>query len=204
MDRAWKIGIATGVISTALFLYCLDPILRGVGIVLFHLSGAVFQAYRDRLFAQAALGVPPDPALFLLALVLGTFSGIFSGFVIAAALVAALGRARVRDIGVATLERQRRSWRWMLVIVAAVVFDVSALLGLYNTYFQTRITTSFRQHTTAIASYINDQEMKLLLSRWTQMRGEADYRAIYHDLKDVADRNQVFLPDNLMFSATSL
>ena len=199
MDRAWKIGIATGVISTALFLYCLDPILRGVGIVLFHLSGTVFQAYRDRLFAQAAIGVPPDPALFLYTLVLG----VFSGFVSTAALVVALGRARVRDIDLVTLERRRRSRRWMLVIVA-VVFDIFTLLILYNTYFQTRITTSFRQHTTAIAPYINDQEMKVLLSRWTQMRGEADYRAIYHDLKEIADRNQVFLPDNLMFSATSL
>jgi hypothetical protein len=199
MDRAWKIGIATGVISTALFLYCLDPILRGVGVILFHLSGTVFQAYRDRLFAQAALGAPPDPALFLFTLVLGVFAGFFT----TAALVVTFGRGRARAIDGATLAGGRRL-RHAIVFAFVVLFNAFTLLFLYNTYFQIRITTSFRQHTTAIAPYVSDQEMKLLLSRWTQMRTEADYRAIYDGVKHIADINNVILPDNLMFSPTSL
>jgi hypothetical protein len=194
MDRAWKIGIATGVISTALFLYCLDPILRGVGLILFHVSGTVFQAYRDRLFAQAALGVPPDPALFLFVLVLSVVAGFFTTAVV---LLVILGHARPRprELEAATPAGRRRFWRTMLVI-GVLFFDAFTVLLLYNVYFQMQITTSFRQHTTAIAPYVSDQDMKLLLSRWTQMRTEADYQVIYRDLKGIADKNHIVLPDN--------
>ncbi|HWY51660.1 MAG TPA: hypothetical protein VNW72_09270 [Chthoniobacterales bacterium] len=199
IDRAWKIGIATSLIGTVIFLYCLDPILRLVSLILFRFSGTLFHIYTDRLFAQAALGVGPDPALYLFTLVLGAVCGFLTILGITIGVVRLPHRAA--ELASSNRARSRRVWG---LIILVLLLDLGTLLILYNTFFQMRIITSFRQHTTAIAPYITDQEMKVILSRWTQMKGEADYNAIYRDLKVIADKNHVVLPDNLVFRATSL
>ena len=202
IDRAWKIGIGTSLISTIIFLYCLNPILKLVSLILFRFSGTLFHAYTDRLFAQAALGVGPDPALLLFTLTMVAIAGFFTAIVLifAIKLSERLQLNRVSSVSVRSISRRKIA----LLIAVAVVNDFVSLLFLYNTYFQLRITSSFRQHVTAIAPYVSDHDMKVVLSRWTQMKGEADYIALYADLKAIADKNNIVLPENLVFTPTSL
>ena len=56
----------------------------------------------------------------------------------------------------------------------------------------------------AIAPYISEQQEKVLRSRRTQMKSEADYLMIYEDLQVIARANGIELPPNPVYSMKSL
>jgi F0F1-type ATP synthase assembly protein I len=201
LDRNLKIGIISSVVATSLFIYLLDPLLRFVTFLLFKALGSVARGYTDRLFQQAALLTGPDPSLFLLSLVGGFIIGIST-----TALIFFLLPYRASDL----LQERLRSFRfskafirWTAIVVALLAI-VTNVMVLYNTMFQLRITTSFTQHIVLLAPYISDQEAKLLRSRWTRMKSEQDFDALYRDLNKIAKTNGVVLPENKVYSFSSL
>ena len=195
MTREWKIAIVGGLISSAIFLYLLDPILRLISYLLFGVGGNLLRAYTDRLFAQAALLAGPDPSLFLLT---GTCIAM-SGIVTAAGVVLMVTRRADRPH---PLPRGRAPvWVFVLLVV---IFDALTLFFLYNTFFQIRIVTSFNQHLTAVAPFISDDDEERIRSRWTQMSTKSDYDAIYAELRAIAETHGIKLPANRVFTPTSL
>ncbi|HIF9254552.1 TPA: hypothetical protein ACX6Q6_001526, partial [Photobacterium damselae] len=77
MDKSVKIGIATGIVASMVFVYCLDPILRIFGNTVVYLSTYVVSGLLDSLYAKSALGVAKDSALSVYSLLIGGITGSF-------------------------------------------------------------------------------------------------------------------------------
>jgi hypothetical protein len=201
LDRNLKIGIISSVVATFLFIYFLDPLLRFVTFLLFKTLGSLARGYIDRLFEQAALLIGPDPSFYVLSIVCGIITGISTTL-----LIFFLFLYRPSDRLLKWLRSFRfldAFFRWSVIVLALPVIIMPAMF-LYNTMFQLRITTSFTQHIVLLAPYISDQESKLLRSRWTQMKSEQDFEALYRDLNKIAKKNGVILPENKVYSFSSL
>jgi multisubunit Na+/H+ antiporter MnhB subunit len=201
LDRNLKIGIISSIVATFLFIYLLDPLLRFLTFMLFKGLGSLARGYTDRLFEQAALLTGPDPSFPLLTL--------FTGFATGASTTLLIILLFLYPPSDHLLERvqsfhfPKALIRWGGIVITLVMI-VACVMGLYSTVFQLRITTSFTQHIVALAPYISDQEAKLLRSRWTQMKSEQDFDALYRDLNKIAKTNGVILPENKMYSFSSL
>lgn len=200
VDRSLKIGVIASLVATVSYIYLLDPLLRLITFVLFNVSGFIFQTYKDRLFAHAALLVGPDSGLALYSLATGLISGMLSG-----ALFGAF-------VGPRSLTKEPKSapgfvsvklWRIVLVLFSLFFIPLN-LLSIHSAFFQHRVTSSFSQHLAAIDPYITDQETKVFRSRWTQMQSEADYKAIYRDIAGIAAAHGVRLPENEVFSMSNI
>ncbi len=203
IDRSVKLGIISSLIATFVFIYFLEPILHLMTFALFNVFGSLARFYTDTLFEHAALLAPPDPALNLLALTLGVLSGACVGATVGASL------ATSQRIKVALKEGSDRLRIAIRVIhvgayVLSFFFVVFFFLEIYSVTFELGVVTSFNQHLVAIGPYVSDQEEKVFRSRWTQMTSERDYRALYSDLERIAATNGVRLPENKIFSNTSL
>jgi hypothetical protein len=201
LDRNLKIGIISSVVATFLFIYLLDPLLRFLTFLLFKIFGSLARAYTDRLFEQAALLTAHDPSLFLLSLVAGFLAGI-STIMLIFLLFLYRPSDRLQE-KLKSIRLPKALIRWSGVVLALLLI-VTPTMYLYSTIFQLRITTSFTQHLVLLAPYISDQEAKLLRSRWTQMKSEQDFESLYGDLNKVAKTNGVVLPENKVYSFSSL
>ncbi|MDP2682751.1 MAG: hypothetical protein Q8P28_08110 [Deltaproteobacteria bacterium] len=196
-----KIGIISSVVATILFIYLLDPLLRLITFLLFNVFSSVAQAYTDRLFAQAALLSGPDPSFALLSFLAGISSGILSSF--AFTLLFFWNRPEPPKKRQLLTRSQRWLLRWGGAAISLLLVGAMILM-VFSTMFQLRITTSFTQHLATVAPYITDQDAKVLKSRWTRMRSESDFRALYHDLNQIAEKNELTLPENKVYSFSSL
>ncbi len=205
LDRNLKIGIISSVVATFLFIYFLDPLLRFVTFILFKTFGSLSRWYTDRLFEQAALLTGPDPSLYLLSLISGIITGI--GTIL---LIFFIFQYRLLDLVKKKKKKNKRSFRlpkafirWSGIALALLLI-IPSIMNLYSTMFQLRITTSFNQHIVLLAPYISDQEAKLLRSRWTQIKSEQDFTALYRDLNKIGKSIGVILPENKIYSFSSL
>jgi hypothetical protein len=91
-------------------------------------------------------------------------------------------------------ERLLRKARFMLY---AVVLVCAAILGFnYVRLAQANDTaTFFRQSVAICAPYSNDQEIKLLNSRFAAISSKGDFLQIYEELTKIAAANHLRLPD---------
>jgi hypothetical protein len=193
IQKDYKVGIITGLIASALFLYFLDPILKFIGTLVFNVFSHVSSAYLDRLFAKAALGVAPEPSL----LIFGVMIGIFTG-VVATTIFSLRGKNQDDEEPGEKPKRHFRGLRLALSLFMGVMVLVN-FHYFWGTWFQFKLVTSFDQHIRAVAPYMNDHDEKLLKSRWTQMKSRRDYDKIYEDLRQIAATNNITLPDNLIY-----
>ena len=211
----YKKEIIGGLIAIVAFEYFLHPIFHYSGPFFFRIAESVSNSAVDRLFAQAALGTGPNPALDWLQ--------IFSGFVVGltAVMIIVLVRGDAGDAHQTPTNTSlpeeagdtmpmvtpppQVSTRWKVgFVVFVAILDVTLFLMLWSNLFQFRIVTSFQQHMTAIAPFITDQQAKQFRSRWTQMRTKGDYDVIYRDLQKIADSNGIRLPPNYMYTPIHL
>jgi hypothetical protein len=208
----YKKEIIGGLIAIVAFEYFLHPIFHYSGPFFFRIAESVSSSAVDRLFAQAALGTGPNPALDWLQ--------IFAGFIVAVTAFIAIDLVRgdahqtptntsLTETADDTMPRvtppPQVSTRWKVAFVVFVaILDVALFLMLWSVLFQFRIVTSFQQHMTAIAPFITDQQAKQFRSRWTQMRTKGDYDVIYRDLQKIADSNGIRLPPNYMYTPMHL
>ena len=195
IERDYKVGIVTGLIASALFLYFLDPILKFFGTLVFGVFSHVYGAYLDRLFAKAALGATPNPGMFILAGLNGLFAGMATAII--HNLIFKKKKEEENPAEKSKFFSKRTRWALSLVLVLIVLLNFHYYWG---TWFQFKLVTSFEQHITAVAPYLSEHDEKVLKSRWTQMKNRKDYEKIYEDLRQIAATNNISLPDNLIYS----
>ena len=197
LDRSLKVGIISSIAATILFIYFLEPLLRFVTFLLFKVFRSIAHLYTDKLFEQAALLSGPDCSFHLLISLHGMIIGICT-------VVFLFLNARSYHLEKRAINFPSKAFiRWAGSIAALLTIILSVMI-LYNAMFQLRVTTSFNQHIVLLAPYISDQEAKLLRSRWTQMKSEQDFETLYRDLNKIAKTNEVVLPENKVYSLSSL
>ena len=196
VDRNIKIGIISSIIATFIFIYLLDPILRLMTYMMFGLLGSLTRWYTDSLFQRAALLAGPDPSVDLLAFLTGGICGILSSIAIILILYPLLTRD---EKGIKAPKITIKHLR-LSIPVLCIVIAICTLLSFHRTLFPVRITSSFNQHLAAIAPHVTDQDIKEFRSRWTQMACENDYKILYNNLNRIASKNNVRLPENVVYS----
>jgi hypothetical protein len=218
-----KIGIISSVVATFLFIYFLDPLLRFITLLLFKTFGSLAHKYTDRLFEQSALLIGPDPSYALFIFINSVLFGMFVCVIIFSLFMDRIldnlidgptecpkdRPPKDRPENCPLNRRTEESKRYkvlgrVILIVSSFIAIILIILTTYSMTFQIRITTSFSQHVVLLAPYISDQEAKLLRSRWVQMKSEQDFDAIYKDLNKIAKINGVTLPENKVYSFSSL
>jgi hypothetical protein len=197
IDRDYKVGIITSIIASAVFLYFLEPILRFFGRLVFGFFHSFFSAYLDRLFLKAALGVPPDPSLFVLGIALGSLVGFFT-----LSTFALMRMSKDKGESDEQLKSKPRRFKRLRVgsMVSIILLFAVSFHVYWSMWFQFKLTTSFSQHMRCVAPYVSEQQEKVLQSRWAQMKNQKDYEDIYSDLKNIAATNKIVLPENVVYS----
>ena len=181
MDRQWKIGITTGLISSLLVLIFIQPILNFLWHLILNVGGTLHQGFVDRIYRHAArTGGNPygEHTLFVLLMVIWMV-GVF------------WARARVKaDPGPpGIIKFVERATLFTVLMVSLVVFGGAAILK-----GTAEIAESFTQRLTVLAPAISDLEYKTLRARWASMAGKSDYDAIVADMEKRATELGVKLP----------
>ena len=166
-DKALKIGIGSGIVSSLVVLIFIQPLLRLVWHAVVSIGGSVHQGYVDEIYRNAALG---DRNLYgfltllwLLEIPLLAATLLFSHKVLSRMANAAKNVRRfVYFVGAATIS----------VLFLFVLVSVALVAGTMD------INASFTQRLTVLAPAITDAEYKTFKARWASMRGRADYDAI--------------------------
>lgn len=84
---------------------------------------------------------------------------------------------------------------WILLILT--IFFM--LMTLFSSYTDLQLNTSFNQRLNAISPYINDHEIKILKSKWALMKSKQDFINLNSYLENLAKREEIILPENLLF-----
>ncbi len=202
MSRSVKVGIITSLTATFLFIYFLDPILILLGSIIVEVSSRVYSAYLDRLFMQASLGVTHDPAFFVLMSIYGFAIGAPVGMITVVTMMKRKSKIDKKE----GAEKPKRSGKKIVILMVIIwsAMYITLFMSLWSLWFQLKITSSFEQHMKTVAPYLEEDEEEIIWSKWTQMKSEKDYNAIYKRLKDIAAENSVELPPNPVYTIKSL
>lgn len=192
-----KLEIKKEFVLVALGLMIFEPVLRGAGQLIFNMGLFGLNTFGDYLIKSAALMTPPDPVFYLLAFGLG--------LLIARTVRDASNLPPVKERIPSALSAKIAALLKSPKANAALLFVCFLFLsvGFYSAIAQTRLITSFRQHVASIAPFISEDEEELLISRWTQMQYQDDYKKLFNDMKSIADKNGVVLPPNRVFDLAS-
>jgi hypothetical protein len=201
MEKSTKIGIITGVASSLLVMYLIDPILRIFGDFLYFILNGLSASFWDSLYTKAALGVPKDPSLIIFSMATGVLTGISAGI-----LTAALKKSKTISNQPKPNPDTKRIPKAYVVTLAASLFFL-VLSSFYYTWLlqlQYQVTTSFEQHIKIVKPYISTQEEDLLVSRFSLMASEKEFQELYRDLNAIAAKNNFKLPENPSYSFWSM
>lgn len=203
MDKFSKNGIIVGIISSLLFLYLVDPILRSISSLVIALSSSILSSYLDDLYTKCALGVTQDPALIIYglfyALPFGLSMGIFFSYI-----SRSFKKQKKLDSNNDTTLHKRVV---RLLLTSALVFFLLSLISAvsyWSIWFQQKTITSFTQHIRIISPYIDNATEKALWSEWSLMNSADDYSKIIQKIEKIAKANSITLPENPAFNLTSL
>jgi hypothetical protein len=217
MERSTSIAIYTGVFSSLLVLYLIDPIIRVFGNVVIFSYGYVNANLWDAIYTKAALGVPKDPAMILFSLLSGVMVGAGAGLVtIMYERESAQNKkldssesgntaADIEQIK-SKISKLRSSIRLLryLQIGLVLFFSIFIFFQTWQLFVQHQIVTSFDQHMKILTPYMSSEQKAQIISKFSLMKSEDDYLKIYEGLNSIAKANDIILPENPSYSMWSM
>jgi hypothetical protein len=185
-DPALRVAIVAGILASIVFIYFLDPILRGLWSVALFAARRLYSGLLDGVYTHAALGHRD----WLLVLLFLMGHGALSG-----AIVGAIAGTGIRWLKPEGFKRPRR-------IVAALVLFVSVWIPLtfiaVLAFADVQLNASFNQRLTVLAPRLSEQERKEFLAMWASMTSRQDYERLNARLEQVATSRSVKLPPPLL------
>jgi hypothetical protein len=180
-NRAMKIGIISGIVSSLIMIIFIQPILSFIWNAIVGVGGTIQQGYVDRIYRNAALA---DRNL------IGHMAFLILFFFLQFGSITLLMRSMLSD------PRFAAHARWFRIgsAIGGVVLSVVLLIGFSISAGIMEISTSFTQRLTVLAPAITDSEYKTLRAQWASMRGEADYEAILAEMNKRATELGITLP----------
>ncbi len=204
LDKNIRVGIVTSIVATTLFIYFLDPILNLFGRNFIRLASLLYSSYVDYLFEKVALCSTDNAAYFMFSLAMGLICGLCMGACTALVTAAIVKKMKKKELPPSPQSLfAKLSLRKIIVLAlfSTIVINFLAILILWDEWFQFKTMTSFNQHMLAVAPHLDEQEEENLWSQWTQMRTRQDYDKIYAQLRAIADKHTIRLPENKVYSA---
>ncbi|UOU98036.1 hypothetical protein MUU74_16265 [Chryseobacterium daecheongense] len=82
-----------------------------------------------------------------------------------------------------------------------VLFPILIIFSIYFltfAYADLNLNTSFNQRLNVLKPYIDSDQEELLISKWALMKNRNDFNKINKEMEDLAKKNKVILPENLI------
>lgn len=203
-DRILKDAIITGVISSILFSFLVQPLFGTIWNYINQSSIKLYSTFNDRLFAAAALGYRNDSERTLLAV----FAGLIWGFVFVSTVLV-LGSRGIDSIRerIESTKSQKffnsKAGKWIKKLVSLILVLYFAIFATRITYVSfvvyatTELNASFQQKLNALKPFLTEAEEEQLLSSWALMSSKNDYEEINTKMEDYASKNNFDLPPTL-------
>jgi len=193
MEKSVKVGIITGVAASMVFVYLLDPIIKVFGEFIVYSSEYVTNGLIDTIYAKSALGIARDPALSIYAMISGFAVGIPAG------TIAFLIKSKIKDTSNHSKKKTSR-YNDVLLLIPALFISFMMFYQFWSMTFQYEVISSFNQHIKILTPYMTSKEKDLVISNFSRMKSEKDYRTIYNNLQSRAQKEDIELPENLTYS----
>ena len=179
-DSATRKALVISLVSGAILLYFVDPLLRFMPSLVLRVVGAVSQGLTDSIFRDAA---QPELTESLSVLT------IFMLAVVLMILFLSAGKTLDRAAPAAAPEKKSFSLAfffcsWFLILATLLFFFL-----LRDT--SSSIERCFRYRLTVLSPHLSDRESKELAASFTLMRSSADYDAIRGRLREYAEKYNV-------------
>lgn len=203
IDRNLKIGIIGGLISAIVFWVFIGPILSFSSKVIMNIGSKVYSSFVDGQYERASLGEPESSAYWLQFFILIMMSGFFTGTYVVILRARLKKRPKKRQGIKFPLSFLARRWLITYTLLLILIY-FGAIMTLWSSWFNIKVTTSFKHHMRIVAPYLAEEEEELVWSEWAQMKNRADYNKIYEKLIIVANRNHIELPENPVYTFKKL
>lgn len=204
VDRGLKIGIISSLVATFIFLYFLEPL----GNLLLSAGKIGFQTYIDRIYKEVATQDLDLPFMiiygfivfFLMGFILDFFSGaikILKKYLRKEEPEKTDNKKEIsRDIK--ENESPKKKGKIMKVVFPSILF-ILLLSMIIDISIKKKAISSFNQHIRVLAPYISEEEKKFIISDFSTMKSQNDYRKIQEKLQGIAKKNDVELPENYQY-----
>jgi hypothetical protein len=196
-----KYGVYSGLVASVIFIYFLDPIAIYLGRFALTISSYFFDFLSDRFYQEVALGKTDYAFIIVTIFVIGSLSFITSGILMRSRLKA-LRKRKVNDNQDETTPNENEvsgrilpTWLQRYVIPAIGLICIFLVVRMYL-YSHMKIMTidNFEQHMKILNPYLTGDETEVMISRFSSMKSESDYRKLYSDLDSIARINRIDLP----------
>ena len=185
-------SIVVGIVSSVLFLYFFQPILDFIGRTFLRVLSAVSSKYSDDFYSKIAHLELFDFSFFWLLLVFTMLCTV--------ALSLSIRSIRGKQKANERKNREIKNSEKYVFFAITLVTVLFLILFMATKIYQLRLITSFKQHMLILAPYVTDQEEEELYSRGSLMNSEKDYNDIYIELNKIANKQNVVLPENGIYS----
>ena len=195
-------SISIGLISAVIFLYILQPMLEFFGNKIVSVGTCLGASYVDEIYAQVSHLEIMDFGFLLFSLFIITPVAFMTGLTISLFFkkvdVEKNDVVDKKEILPITLRKK------ILLILLLLIFHVLLLSIISTKAYQLSLVSSFKQHMRVVAPYIEAQEEEILFSKWSLIKNKSDYEEVYFMLENIAEKNDIKLPENKIYSLTSI
>ena len=183
----YRPAILTGIISSLLVVYFVDPIFSFLGRLAIRASKSASGSYLDRLYSEVATAEPNFGFIALMAI-----AGLMLGMGISAIRGTIKPWPRESKEPASPRRRVLRVAFWLLVSLFPTLVAV-------DSYIRLKTVSTFNQRLDVISPEITELERKRFISDFASMRGKSDFDLIMSKMETIAVSKGISLPENLLY-----
>lgn len=198
-----KAGMISGIISSAVFLYFIQPILEFLAHMFVVGSNFIGSAYTDRIYQQVAHLETQDYSFLFFMIIMSAPAGVMLGISIRIffPFIRIRRAATVTAHDSKTIKMKLNSYFLATTTLMGAFF---LFLVVIANFIQLSTISSFKRHVRIIAPYISLQEEREIISQWSLINSKKDYQKIYIKIESIAKKNSIVLPENKIYSLLSI
>ncbi|EKP0294988.1 hypothetical protein [Aeromonas veronii] len=200
--------IVLGAIGSGLWEAAFKPIMRKVGGYLFTLLTFGAKRARNYIYKNAAMGHHEVPSLHIL-LIIFLFTIVSITFAYSIPYITAYAPETINteliECNTETAppnncfkeNLQNKIESFLIPVILSSIFSFVFLLYTFMTINQTNLViTYYEQCCKVIRPYISDKDFYLIEQKYALMRTKENYVDIITELKSIAERNSIQLPES--------
>lgn len=203
-----KSSIFVSIISTLLFIYFLEPIIRILGKGFIFLIRNLSSTVYNRIFQEVAFGRPDyshtllflttivilTPTIFLIVLSLRTEKSKPSEEL--QEIESTQQTNEFNSNREEKIENKKTSLKKLKIPLLAIMLLIS-IGALILGDIKLKTIQSFEQHIRILTPYMETHKKELLISKFASMNSHDDYILIQSELNRIAEQNGITLPESV-------
>jgi uncharacterized membrane protein (DUF106 family) len=215
-----KNGILTSIIGTLLWVILFEKIFPILARVTIALSNSFYISYIDNIYLQVA-NSEPNLGYSALIMLFPIIFFIYSNFFVSKLIKDkedSYEKHRKEKIEhfknispeelkkeIEALEKKvqesRKSQNRLFKVISLLFVIITFLLLLFTIayYISIKTKSTFEQRINIISPYISDQQRKIIISHYSLMHNERDFKNVMQEIDSFANKNKIKLPENPLY-----